>query len=241
MTVRVLTVEHQTSCPPALLGEWLVEAGCELDVRRPYADDGLAGFAGLAGLAGVDGYDAVLVLGGTMDAFDADVPWLAPTRGLIARAAEHDVPVLGVCLGHQLAALALGGEVARNPRGRTAGLCPLGRADAFAADPLLAGVTGPAIFSNQDVVTRLPDGAVELARAATGELQAARLAPRVWGLQWHPEATGDIVATWARMHPDAEAGAGGPEALKAEVDAAREALDADGRALVEVFVREATR
>lgn len=235
MSIRVLTVEHQATCPPALLGEWLVEAGCELDVRRPYTADGLSA---LGGTAAVDGYDALLVLGGTMDAFDADVPWLAPTRDLVVRAVEHDVPVLGVCLGHQLAALALGGEVARNPRGRTAGLQPLGHTDDGAADPLIGGVTGPAIFSNQDVVTRLPDGAVELARAATGELQAARFAPRVWGLQWHPEATGDIVAAWARTHPEAEAEAA---ALKADVDGARAVLDVDGRALVEAFVREAGR
>ena len=37
----MLVVQHQDDCPPALVGTWLVEAGCDLDVRRPYADDGL--------------------------------------------------------------------------------------------------------------------------------------------------------------------------------------------------------
>ena len=52
---------------------------------------------------------------------DAVAPWLAPTRALIADAVARGVPTLGVCLGHQLAAVALGGTVGRNPSGRPSG------------------------------------------------------------------------------------------------------------------------
>jgi GMP synthase (glutamine-hydrolysing) len=50
---------------------------------------------------------------------------------------------------------------------------------------------------NDDVVMRLPEGATQLATASTGEVQAARHAPSVWGIQWHPEVDDGIVADWA--------------------------------------------
>ena len=119
MTVRVLVVQHQDDCPPALVGDWLVEAGCVLDVRRPYAGDELPD--------DLADHDAFLVLGGSMGAADdADHHWLAATKALIREAAEGGTPTLGICLGHQLAAVALGGEVTRNPQGQQLGLLPMG-------------------------------------------------------------------------------------------------------------------
>ncbi|WP_345460650.1 type 1 glutamine amidotransferase [Nocardioides marinquilinus] len=228
---RLLVVEHQATCPPGPLGAWLAEAGCTLDVVRPYDGDPLPG---------LDGHDGLLVMGGSMDAFDDDVPWLAPTRALVVDAAERGVPVLGVCLGHQLAALALGGTVGRNPRGQQVGLRDVGRTEAAATDPLLAEVTGPAVFWNQDVVLEPPPGAVELARAATGELQAARWADRVWGLQWHPEADAAILDDWARKDAERHLERGLDQAeVLAAVDAARDGLDRDGHRLAAAFAREA--
>ena len=123
MTVRVLVVQHQDDCPPALVGDWLVEAGCVLDVRRPYAGDELPD--------DLADHDAFLVLGGSMGADDdADHHWLAATKALIREAAERGTPTLGICLGHQLAAVALGGEVTRNPQGQQLGLLPMGWTEA---------------------------------------------------------------------------------------------------------------
>jgi GMP synthase (glutamine-hydrolysing) len=50
---------------------------------------------------------------------------------------------------------------------------------------------------NNDIVTRLPEGAVDLAHTERGEIQAARFAPAVWGVQWHPEAGEEIIRPWA--------------------------------------------
>lgn len=191
---RVLVVEHEDGAPAGWLGEWLVEEGLELDVRRPYAD-------GPGSLPeDLSAHDALLVLGGGMDAWDdAGHPWLAPTRDLVRAAAADGVPTLGLCLGHQLAVLALGGEVGRNPAGATIAVMPVGWEPAVADDPLLAAVRGAGRAShwNVDVATRLPDGATVLARTPDGAPQAARLSGSVWGVQCHPEAGPTILTRWA--------------------------------------------
>jgi len=195
--VGVLVVQHQDDCPPAFLGEWLVEAGCMLDVRRPYAGDALPD--------NLLGHDAFLVLGGSMGANDDDAnAWLAPTKKLIRDAADRYTPTLGVCLGHQLAAVALGGEAGRNPRGQQLGLLPLGWTDAAGQDDLTRGLvgTGYGVQWNDDVVLRAPEATVVLARTPQGELQVARFAPTVWGVQLHPEVDEHILAAWAEDDRD---------------------------------------
>jgi GMP synthase (glutamine-hydrolysing) len=181
-------VQHEERVPLGLLGTWWGEAGLELDVRR--GDQGELGAPEVP--------DGLVVLGGTMGAGDdADHPWLPTTRALMVGAVEAGVPVLGVCLGHQLAAVALGGEVRPNPAGTTLGVVPFTPTPEGAADPLLAGVPGRhALHHNDDVVTRLPPGAVRLATAPDGTVQAARFAPRAWGVQFHPEATTEVYAGW---------------------------------------------
>jgi GMP synthase (glutamine-hydrolysing) len=194
-TPPLLVIEHEEQCPPGWLGEWLSAAGAQLDVSRPYAGDVLPD--------DLTGHSGMLVLGGEMGAHDdAGHPWLTDVKRLIIRAAGDGTPVLGVCLGHQLAAVALGGEVEVNPLGQQIGVLGVGWTTAAHDDPLLApaaafGTSAPAVQWNNDVVTRLPDGAVDLAHTDRGELQAARFAPSVWGVQWHPEAGADIIGSWA--------------------------------------------
>ena len=190
MTPVVLVVQHQELCPPGWVGTWLVEEGVRLDVRHPYAGEPLP--------ADLSGHDGLLVLGGQMGANDDEEhPWLGATKALIRSGAAGGVPVLGICLGHQLAAVALGGEVLVNVAGARRGVLDVAWGTAVAADPVLGACGGAAVFWHHDVVTRLPDGTQVLARADTGELVAARFAPTVWGVQCHPEAGPDIVAGWA--------------------------------------------
>ncbi|MGA8256240.1 MAG: type 1 glutamine amidotransferase [Nocardioides sp.] len=189
---RVLVVQHEDDCPPALLGRWLAEEEIELDVRRPYAGDHLP--------ADLTEHAGLLVLGGPMDADqDGDYAWLAPTRDLLREGAESGVPTLGVCLGHQLLALACGGRVERNPRGRQLGVLDVGWTEAAGGDPLVAELATErrCLHWNQDVVTALPDQAVQLATAPDGEVQAARFGVRAWGIQPHPEADAAVAARWA--------------------------------------------
>jgi GMP synthase (glutamine-hydrolysing) len=173
-----------------MFGLWLDAAGCELDIRHPYVGEPVP--------EDLHDHDALMVLGGSMGANDdADHPWLRPTKALVRIAAERQVPTLGICLGHQVAAVALGGTVEVNPRGRQFGVLGVGWTDAAADDPLLRSRPARVIHWNDDVVTELPPGAVALAFAPDGAVQAARLAPTVWGIQPHPEVDAAIVRRWA--------------------------------------------
>ena len=198
MTSALLVIEHEPSCPPGWLGEWWTEDAQPLDVRRPSAGDVLPDSLGE--------HSGIVVLGGAMGADDDALhPWLTTTKALLREAAATGTPALGVCLGHQLAAVALGGRVGRNPAGQQIGVLPVGWTDDAATDPLLGPLsTTPArgVHWNDDVVLTAPEGTVVLAVATGGELQAARFAPTVWGVQWHPEAGVEVIGPWAEEDRD---------------------------------------
>ena len=235
MSARILVVEHQASCPPHLVGRWLEEAGCVLSVCRPYAGDVLPALPDLSA------YDGVLVLGGDMGAYDDDrAPWLPALKALVRDAVDADVPQLGICLGHQVMAVALGGGVIANPRGQTVGLQPVGWSDDVASDPLFGGRTGDevAIHWNNDIVVSLPEGGVVLARTPGGEVQVARFADFAWGIQSHPEVDTDVVTGWAAEDRDDLVALGLDEhAVLAEIKDAEAALEAQWRPLVARFAR----
>lgn len=226
----VLVVEHDLECPPALVGTWLTEAGCDLDVRRPYAGDELPGPAAYGGL---------VVLGGPMGANDDDRhAWLAPVKELLRQARDRELPTLGICLGHQLIATAYGGTVGRNPRGQQVGLLDVGWTAAAAADRLLGPLSTPrrGVQWNDDVVTELPPGAVLLAATGAGEVQAVRYAPTVWGVQLHPEVDVPVLEPWAESDRGSHETRGiDTDAVLREIDAARAELDDAWRPLATGF------
>ena len=226
--VRLLVVQHEPDAPAAWLGEWWTELGVHLEVVR--------GDLGEPVPDRCQDHDGLVVLGGAMGAGDdALAPWLRATRALLAEAVGRGVPTLGVCLGHQLAALALGGAVGRNPSGRTTGLVPVRLTPAGTRDPLLSGLDGiPAVHYNDDVVLRVPTGAEVLAVLPDGHPQALRLGPTAWGVQFHPETSPEVFGAWLRWDS--------PDGLTPEqeehlmvVTAAREVLWASWQPLAERF------
>ena len=227
---RIAVIEHEAQCPPAHLGAWLVETGAEVDVRRPWAGDELPGPADC---------DAIVVLGGSMGATDDELHhWLAPTKQLIREAVDRELPLLGVCLGHQLIGAALGGTVEPAARGQQVGLYDVGWLPTAAEDDLVGGL-GPVrgIQWNHDLVTRLPDGAVALAQTPQGELQAARFGRRAWGVQLHPEADEPVVTSWAAGDRDDHLERGIDQAaLLQQIHQAREELDTAWRPLAHRLV-----
>jgi GMP synthase (glutamine-hydrolysing) len=227
---RVLVIEHDRECPPALVGGWLTDAGCALDVRRPYLGDDLPDLSA---------YDALLVLGGPMGADDdAKHPWLGPVKDLVREAAGTDLPTLGICLGHQLAAVALGGTVEPNPLGQQVGLLGVGWTEAAPHDALFGPLATPrrGVQWNDDVVTELPAGATLLAATDRGEIQAVRYAPCVWGVQLHPEVDVPVLAPWAESDRGSHETRGiDTDGLLRDIDAARGELDDAWRPLATGF------
>jgi GMP synthase-like glutamine amidotransferase len=212
----LLVLQPDPSDPPARLGDWLTAAGLTLDVRD------LPGGAALP--ADLSGHSGVLVLGGSMGAQDdADHPWLADVRALLARAVQDELPTLGVCLGGQLLAVATGGRVERNPEGPEIGMQLVAKRAVAATDPLFRSlpITPDVLQWHVDAVTVLPPGAQQLASSPACENQAFRLGRLAWGLQFHIETTPEIVRDWAAQDRDLD-----EDALE-RVVARAEALDAD--------------
>jgi GMP synthase-like glutamine amidotransferase len=145
-------------------------------------------------LPSVADFDWLIVMGGPMGANDDHLhPWLFAERALIADAVEAGKVVLGICLGAQLLARALGARVYRNPEpeigwfrveavaggGRPAG-------DSAAGQPLPLPIDA---FHWHGDTFDLPAGSTHLARSAACAHQAFSVGPRILGLQFHLEMT----------------------------------------------------
>lgn len=189
--VRLLVVRNDPTDPPALLGDWWREVGVELVEVR--ADEGDAVPSELP-----DEVDGLVLLGGSMAAWEDDVaPWLPAERALVRHAVAAGAPVLGVCLGGQVMTLALGGEVTRADVAEI-GLVSLRPGDAAADDPLMSVVADgtPVGQYHIDTMRTLPEGAVLLASSDDCAHQAWRLGDRAWALQFHPEIDAAIMKDW---------------------------------------------
>ncbi|MFN8217285.1 MAG: type 1 glutamine amidotransferase [Solirubrobacterales bacterium] len=135
-----------------------------------------------------------VVMGGPMNA-DAvgRFPALAAEREWLAEAAARDLPLLGICLGAQLLARALGAEVRPGPAPEV-GFAPIEVFDA--EDPLLGGLApGAEVLHWHGDAFELPDGAVRLASSELTENQAFRRG-RAWGVLFHPEADYALLEAW---------------------------------------------
>jgi GMP synthase-like glutamine amidotransferase len=138
-----------------------------------------------------------------MGASDDDVaPWLPAERALLVDAVERGVPVLGLCLGGQLLAVAMGGRVTLGPATEI-GVVDVQRTVEGLVDPVLsqavpaAGSDIPAPQWHQDNIIDLPDGAVLLLSNEACRVQGFRVGSTAYGLQLHPEVDADTFGSWA--------------------------------------------
>ncbi len=193
LIIRVLVIEHEPAAGPGRVGQWLSADGVVLEICRPYAGEMVPERVEADGL---------LVLGGSVGPRDDVVaPWLPATRALLRRAVEDAVPIWGICLGGQLLAAALGGDVRRGLSGPEVGVLAL---DVDAGDdPVFGGLPARtyALQFHQDAITRLPEGAVRLAGNSAYENQVFRVGSCAWAVQFHPEVTTEDVQGWARAYP----------------------------------------
>jgi GMP synthase (glutamine-hydrolysing) len=162
--------------------------GVELDERRLRAGEPLPS---------LDEVDGILSLGGDQSVRDIDRdPMLTAEADLLRDAVERGVPVLGVCLGAQLLAHALGGSVSRLPR-RMVTWTPIEPLPAAAGDPVIGALPegAVALHWNEDGFEP-PAGAVELLRRVGAGAEAFRVGDCAWGVQFHPEVDDDALEGW---------------------------------------------
>ena len=226
---RVLVFQHIALEHPGVFRDFLREDGIEwtaveLDEDEPIPDLG--------------GYDALWVMGGPMDVWEDDIhPWLEPERQAIHEAVvERKMPFFGFCLGHQLLAQALGGEVgpAKTPE---IGILDVELTDAGRASPIFNGV--PEVHSclqwHSAEVLRPPADARTLAASPACAVQALGFADHAYSIQYHIEITGDTVPQWGEV-PEYE------QALERAVgEGALAAFEANAAAHMAEFNRNARR
>jgi GMP synthase (glutamine-hydrolysing) len=142
-------------------------------------------------------YDGLIVLGGAMNVGEETRhPHLRTELRCIEQALKRELPVLGICLGAQLLAHALGAPVRRLPRPEI-GWHRVETTAAGRIDPVLAPLgAGAALFQWHACGHALPAGAVQLARSVACEQQAFRYGRRAYGLQFHLEADPALIQRW---------------------------------------------
>jgi GMP synthase (glutamine-hydrolysing) len=141
--------------------------------------------------------DAILSLGGDQSVRDiAKYDYLQAEAEYLRDEAERGTPILGVCLGGQLLAHALGGTVDWLPR-RIVKWAEVEKLPAAEGDPVIGPLPNPvrALHWNEDGFT-IPPGAVELLTRAADGGEAFRWRDNAWGIQFHPEADEEVLEGW---------------------------------------------
>lgn len=208
---KVLVFQHGATIHPGRLGRVLRDAYFEMEIIALDEGDPIPVGGEWAG---------VVSLGGAMGAFEEQkYPWLVAEKQFLADAMADGMPALGICLGAQMLADALGGRSRNSDRGHEVGVVTVSLTEEGADDPVICGLGGelPAWHFN---TFDLPPGATLLATSDRFP-HAFRLGSAV-AIQSHPEATPAIISGWI-AHPAAVAqleGAGiDGVALVAEIEA----------------------
>lgn len=143
-------------------------------------------------------------------------PWLAPLQQWLCEAHHREVPLLGICFGHQLLAATLGGNADYHPAGPEIGCHTVTLNTEGQADPLLGALPTefPAHLTHHQSALTLPPAAVVLASSPHEPHQAFRLGNMTWGVQFHPEFKKATMAIYVQKQRSAlQAHGQDPEAI----------------------------
>jgi GMP synthase (glutamine-hydrolysing) len=143
---------------------------------------------------------AGIVITGSHDSVTDQAGWSERTGEWLLRAIESEIPILGICYGHQLLAYALGGRVGNTPGGPEFGTVPISMSDAASEDPILGTLPRQVEVqtSHFQAILELPSNATPLASSQKDAYSAFRYDPFVWGVQFHPEYDADITSAYIR-------------------------------------------
>jgi GMP synthase-like glutamine amidotransferase len=233
--MRFLVFQHIAIEHPGIFREFFAADGIGWDAVE--LDEGEA-------IPAFDNYDALWVMGGPMDVWEeTEHPWLKAEKQAIREwVRDHGKPYLGLCLGHQLLATALGGKVDKMPNAEV-GILDVTLTEAGRADPLFTGIASPfqALQWHGAAVMEAPSDAVILAESPVCANQAMRIGNLAYSLQCHTELTGRTVGEWGEIPAyacalDASLGTGALQRLDAEATQKMPNFARDSRRLYDNFM-----
>ena len=193
MPKRVLALLHVWDDPTGYLGEILEEHAIACDVVNVETE----------AIPDPTTYNALIIFGGIQHVYEGDqrYPYFVQEKTLLRKAVEHELPILGICLGGQLLAHVLGAEVKRHTLTEI-GFFDVPLTSEGRDDPLYQGLPGyQKVFHWHEDIFDLPQGAVLLAETTSTKNQAFRYGACAYGLQYHIELTPGMLDTWLR-YPD---------------------------------------
>jgi GMP synthase (glutamine-hydrolysing) len=222
-------VRHDVTAPLGILAGVIDEAGLEWRYVDCWEDPRLPEVSEMSGL---------VVLGGAMNADDVSTyPYLGPLRTLMRAAVDADLPVLGICLGAQVLARAMGAAVYRSPV-KEVGFHDVNATDQTLSDLVLAPFAPQSrVFQFHEDACALPDGAELLFTGTDVAVQAFRVGERAYGVQFHFEVTRAEVDAWCDDTPDLETSWGTTKAaLLGQADDLLEPQQTRGREVMKRFL-----
>jgi len=226
----VVVLQNEPEAPAGYLGDALDRRGVPWTVVHMAAGDVPPA---------IDEVSAVVSLGGAMGAYEeAAFPFLAAQKRYLAACTEAGIPVLGICLGCQLLADALGGRTYRAEEAEVV-LAASDATPAGAADPVVAALDGKRLIRFHQDTFDVPPGTEVLAYGG-GFPQAFRVGASL-GIQPHPEVTPAIFADWVGEGSGRDVAlrsGADPDALVDEVVAAEPEVAETAAAVFDAWIDE---